>query len=186
MREHDTGPLVELIELTPNYAARHATRLAQLASHIPGSTWTSDMVLAEVAGGRPLLAKWQHSLVYADRGNPIAIAFGYETIDKDGIDQAIHLSALANDPQYRGQGYGRRLLQEFLAKGLQQGYQVLDSAGLVFSLQTGSGDGNAAVRDLYERHGFVTTGRVDKGAYVNVIMRADAAAVEEALIREAG
>ncbi|HET6746868.1 MAG TPA: GNAT family N-acetyltransferase [Candidatus Saccharimonadales bacterium] len=177
---------IVLKQLSREYAEENAERLAVIASEIPGTSWTSEMVMAEEVPGEskqvPLLGKWRHSLVMEESEVPIALAIGYEVRNKDEISQALHLGALACDRAYKGRKLGEHLLARFLKNAIERGYVALSDTTMTFSLQTGADPENVSVRHLYEKYGFVADHEIVKPDGVkNVVMIARQDDVERAV-----
>ncbi len=179
---------LHLRPLTREFAEIEADRLAELAALIPGVDYTTDDILAESkSDGRVLAGKWDHSFVLCDNDRPVGLVMGYERAAEEN-DQypkpTLYMSELAVDPEYRGGGCATVLVRAFLARALNDGaLKHLDNAELAYSLQTNEAEWNESVRRLYERFGFIVSGRKQYPNRADVIMQAAAIDVSNALER---
>ena len=88
-------------------------------------------------------------------GRIVAISHGLQARERDGegdpISGLMHLSTIAVDPAYWRRGYGRKMTEFGIARGIEMGYQAV---------QLWTRPSNEPARRLYASLGFVATGRV--------------------------
>ena len=118
--------------------AAHAGRIDPPSS---STRDTPEILRALAAGGRLFLATT--APVTTAEGTPVGCVFARADGD------ACHLCKLAVDPDFQGQGIGRRLLDALVADARAVGFTRV-TLGVRLALT-----GNIA---LFERHGFIRTG----------------------------
>jgi ribosomal protein S18 acetylase RimI-like enzyme len=159
---------VHVTALSQDMARRHATRLAELLSGIPGVSWSPGDVVASRKGDLVLEGRWQHSFVALDRAlGPVGVLLSHERpaepASPETFDEVVYpassfyLAGLAVDPALQRAGIGSQLLQHWFASTTRAGLSIAADP-LAWSLQTNAAPSNAGVRSLYGRFGFGVVG----------------------------
>jgi ribosomal protein S18 acetylase RimI-like enzyme len=165
-------------------AAAHVDELYRLVSLIPEVPYDpQDLLATSKPDGRVMHAKWQHTYGVFSQGALVGFVMGYEREAEANSNypvNSLYISELAIDPAYRGLGYARRLLRRQFQDVLSDGFHVLEGP-VVFSLQTNSAEWNESVRQLYHSFGFQDVGEKQYPNRRDVVMRASADEVEQAL-----
>jgi GNAT superfamily N-acetyltransferase len=146
----------KLRPLTKQVAIKNLVELTRLANLIPFVEFSPHDILADMKGDRPLLGKWEHSLVVFDQAKPIATIYGYERRSEESVQypaNTLYIAELAVSEHYQGQGIANQLIQKFLQFNYPKGLLHLDGP-LNYSVQTNAADWNDRVRKLYESFGF--------------------------------
>lgn len=126
-------------------------RLVSLADapHAFGSSLAREQAFAEADWRLRLDTERGALAAVAEQGERVVGSIGGYT--PDGAD-AVLLIAMWAHPDARGQGVGDALVREVLAWATENGWP---------EVQLRVADGNTAARRLFERNGFVPTGRRD-------------------------
>lgn len=149
---------MRVVTLSPNLVKVHSQEIIESLDQIPLTNPHSLAgLLAMEKPERSFLEKWQHSLIaFDEQDRYIGIAIGYERASEENElypAHSIYLNDFAIHSDFQQQGFGRKLLLEFLAQNRRVGFLVL-TGDVVFSVQTNAAAFNIHVQRLYESVGF--------------------------------
>lgn len=139
--------MLPVAPFTPDLFAKHVDAFLAIAADQPGEYWGAEHFLAERPG------KW--ALSFAAMAQPDAVPIGYAILSQPEPGR-VHLHHFMLRADRRGQGLGRRMLEECTRRARAAGASEL-------TLKVARAASRA--RAFYARAGFVETG--DDGAYVS-------------------
>lgn len=146
-----------LINIDKAFAQKHLETLTHLIQTIPQTNYTFESVLAEAKEARIFYGKWQRSFALMEGKDLIGCIFGYERQSENSEQyptHTIYMSELAVRPEYQGRGFGKLLVETWLANNRALGMQEFPDTQVNFSLQTNQALWNQGVRDFYTGFGF--------------------------------
>lgn len=150
---HPSVHAEHLVPLDETYARRHSNELLELHNTIPHVFWSLSELLSTGMPGRPFPEKFAlsvaaHSLKL-DRPVDLLIAYVREPWEHFP-HRSIYLHRGAVSPDFRGQGLGRRLFDQFLDQPKLSSTHKCN----YLTVQTNIESSNAWLIKFYRRLGF--------------------------------